>query len=318
MAEIESMSPAQLSLYLDRIGYGGPRPLAPTLSVLVALHRAHSFSIPYELLDFIIPPSRGGRRISETESLPVSYRLEDIFHILVTRRRGGACVYQNLLLAAALKAVGFTGVESWAAIGQLEHRMAGYKPGKPLPGEGHMIIAVMCECRRFLCDLGSPADGLMQPVQLVLDVIQPVNPWASFQLRVFPEDTSYTELRTLRQNKWTRCLAFRPVARTGGRILAPALEALNEVPLLQNVIIVRPHPEGSDQLVDRRLKQRRGLTTTTRVLTTPAEYEQALRDVFGIEDFSVSSVLPFALKMLNFPADAGVKKVAAGGKDARL
>jgi N-hydroxyarylamine O-acetyltransferase len=83
------MSPGNafdLGAYLERIG-------ASTASGIKDIHRAHALAIPFENLD----PRRG---------VPVSLETEDLQRKLVGRRRGGYCFEQNLLLAAALEALG--------------------------------------------------------------------------------------------------------------------------------------------------------------------------------------------------------------------
>ncbi len=75
-----------LDAYLERIGLSG----RPSIG---QLHRAHLTSIPFENLD----PHQG---------LPVSLEVDDLERKLVTERRGGYCFEQNLLLKAALEALG--------------------------------------------------------------------------------------------------------------------------------------------------------------------------------------------------------------------
>jgi hypothetical protein len=75
-----------LDACLERIGLDGRPSIAQ-------LHRAHLTSIPFENLD----PHQG---------LPVSLEVEDLERKLVTERRGGYCFEQNLLLKAALEALG--------------------------------------------------------------------------------------------------------------------------------------------------------------------------------------------------------------------
>ena len=75
-----------LDAYLGRIGLNGRPSIAQ-------VHRAHLTSIPFENLD----PHQG---------VPVSLEVEDLERKLVTERRGGYCFEQNLLLKAALEALG--------------------------------------------------------------------------------------------------------------------------------------------------------------------------------------------------------------------
>jgi N-hydroxyarylamine O-acetyltransferase len=104
-----------LDAYLARIGLRG-RPSVPEV------HRAHATSIPFENLD----PHRG---------VPVSIELEDLERKLVTERRGGYCFEHNLLLKAALEALGaqvdvFLARVRWAAA-----------PGE-VRGRSHVVLRV--------------------------------------------------------------------------------------------------------------------------------------------------------------------------------
>jgi N-hydroxyarylamine O-acetyltransferase len=78
---------SDLAAYLERIGLGEGADLAD-------VHRAHAVSIPFEGLDPYV-------------GLPVSLEPGAIAEKLVIRRRGGYCFEQNLLLSAALEALGF-------------------------------------------------------------------------------------------------------------------------------------------------------------------------------------------------------------------
>jgi arylamine N-acetyltransferase len=75
-----------LDAYLERIGLRGRPGIAQ-------VHRAHLTSIPFENLD----PHQG---------LPVSLEVGDLERKLVAERRGGYCFEQNLLMKAALEALG--------------------------------------------------------------------------------------------------------------------------------------------------------------------------------------------------------------------
>ncbi|HEY6478319.1 MAG TPA: arylamine N-acetyltransferase, partial [Polyangia bacterium] len=100
--------------YLARIGIG-ERPDLPEL------HRAHTEAIPFENLD----PRRG---------IPVSLELEDLERKLVADRRGGYCFEQNLLLKAALEALGVANVELFLA-----RVRVGAAPGDPRP-RTHLLL----------------------------------------------------------------------------------------------------------------------------------------------------------------------------------
>ena len=76
-----------LDAYLARIGLRGP--CEPTLETLVALHRAHMLSVPFENLDIHL-----GR--------PLVLDPAANFEKIVTRRRGGWCYEQNGLFGWVL------------------------------------------------------------------------------------------------------------------------------------------------------------------------------------------------------------------------
>ena len=78
--------------YLDRIGFPGAARI--DLETLRALHRGHSFAIPYENLDVQL-----GR--------PVTIDPAAAFEKIVTRRRGGWCYEMNGLFGAVLQEIGF-------------------------------------------------------------------------------------------------------------------------------------------------------------------------------------------------------------------
>lgn len=88
-----------LGAYFARIGYGGPA--RADLATLTALHAAHVAAIPFEGLNPLV-------------GLPVKLDLASLQAKMVAGRRGGYCFEQNLLLKAALEALGYT-VDSFLA-----------------------------------------------------------------------------------------------------------------------------------------------------------------------------------------------------------
>jgi N-hydroxyarylamine O-acetyltransferase len=126
-----------LDAYLARIGLSG----SPSLA---RVHRAHSTSIPFENLD----PQRG---------LPVSLELEDLERKLVAERRGGYCFEQNLLLKAALEALG-------AEVDLLLARVrSGAAPGAVRP-RSHLVLRVHSEGRSWHADVGFGLGTLLEPL----------------------------------------------------------------------------------------------------------------------------------------------------------
>jgi N-hydroxyarylamine O-acetyltransferase len=130
-----------LEAYLSRIDYRGPR--LPTADVLREVHLGHATHIPFENIDVL----RG---------LPIRLDLDSLQRKLVTDRRGGYCFEQNMLLSAALEAIGF----------RLQRLLARvkFRSQHTLPLT-HMALDVEAEGRHWLCDVGFGGHGLLEPIQ---------------------------------------------------------------------------------------------------------------------------------------------------------
>jgi N-hydroxyarylamine O-acetyltransferase len=169
--------------YLERIGLRG-RP-----SVTEA-HRAHIASIPFENLD----PHCG---------TPVSLAVEDLERKLLAERRGGYCFEQNLLLKAALEALGAE-VEMFLARVRL-----GAPPGAVRP-RSHLVLGVRAEGSEWHADVGFGKGSLLEPL--------PFGPGeervqAGWRFRVV-EDGPELVLQTVQEEEWVDVYSFlqHPVA----------------------------------------------------------------------------------------------------------
>ena len=80
--------------------------------------------------------------------MPVSLELDDIERKLVVRRRGGYCFEQNLLLKAALEALG-TEAEAFLA----RVRVGGRPAGAARP-RTHLLLRVHADGGRWHADVG--------------------------------------------------------------------------------------------------------------------------------------------------------------------
>lgn len=126
-----------LDAYLERIGLDGRPDIA-------TLHRAHVTSIPFENLD----PQRG---------IAVSLAVEDLQRKLVGERRGGYCFEHNLLLKAALEALG-------AEVDMLLARVRrGASPGELRP-RSHLVLRVRDGAISWHADVGFGGSGLLEPL----------------------------------------------------------------------------------------------------------------------------------------------------------
>jgi N-hydroxyarylamine O-acetyltransferase len=168
-----------LDAYLERVGLSG-RPSVEEV------HRAHSTSIPFENLD----PQRG---------VPVSLSVEDLQRKLVRERRGGYCFEQNLLLKAALEALGAE-VELFLA----RVRFAA-SPGATRP-RSHLLLRVRAGSAHWHADVGFGRGTLLDPV--------PFGPGAEheqagWQFRVV-EDGAELVLQTVEGEEWIDLYGFLP------------------------------------------------------------------------------------------------------------
>lgn len=131
----------KLDAYLRRIGFDGhPRPDRDTL---VALHRRHLLSIPYENIDVQL-----GR--------PCDLDVTRSYRKLVEQRRGGWCYEMNGLFGWALREIGFDVTRVNGGVLRAEH-------GDSAIGN-HVVLLVKLD-ETWLADVGF-GDGVIEPVPL--------------------------------------------------------------------------------------------------------------------------------------------------------
>lgn len=168
-----------LDAYLARVGLRG-RPS------LVQTHRAHATAIPFENLD----PRRG---------VPVSLAPEDLERKLVAQRRGGYCFEQNLLLKAALEALG-------ARVEMLLARVrAGATAGRARP-RSHLVLRVHADGAVWHADVGFGHGTLLEPIPFGPGGVHAQSGWC---FRVV-EDGPELVLQTLREDEWADLYGFVP------------------------------------------------------------------------------------------------------------
>ncbi|MBA2078654.1 arylamine N-acetyltransferase [Rhodanobacter sp. PCA2] len=149
-----------LAAYLRRIGYrDAPTADVPTLRALAA---AHAAAIPFENLD----PLRG---------VPVQLELDALQRKLLHEGRGGYCFEQNLLFAAALRAIGFT-------VHGLIARVLWNQPEDTITPQTHMLLRVEVNGETWLTDIGFGSMNLAGAVRLEPGVAQPTG-LESFRLQ---------------------------------------------------------------------------------------------------------------------------------------
>lgn len=150
--------------YVRRIGYGGPR--TPTLETLRAIAGLHAQAIPFENLNPLL------RR-------PVPLDIGALQEKIVHGGRGGYCFEQNLLLAQALRTIGFT-------VTGLAARVRWNVPDHVVTARGHMLLRIDLDERRapeeaLIVDVGFGGLTLTGVLRLEPDVEQ-ATPHEPFRL----------------------------------------------------------------------------------------------------------------------------------------
>lgn len=146
-----SLASFDLDAYLARIGYTGPR--AARAAVLADLHRLHPQAIAFDSLDPWL-----GR--------PVRLDIETLQAKLVKGGRGGYCYEHNMLLWAALEALGFQ-VQGLSA-----RVLYSTPPGGGRHPRNHMLMKVHTPDGPHIADVGFGGLTLTGPLRLQADIVQ--------------------------------------------------------------------------------------------------------------------------------------------------
>jgi N-hydroxyarylamine O-acetyltransferase len=164
---------------MERVGLEGRPGIAE-------VHLAHVTSIPFENLD----PHRG---------VPLSLAQEDLERKLLAERRGGYCFEQNLLLKAALEALGM----------EVEMLLARVRVGAP-PGairpRSHLLLRVRAEGSTWHADVGFGRGSLFEPIPFGPG---PEREQLGRRFRVV-EDGAELVLQTAREDGWEDLYGFSP------------------------------------------------------------------------------------------------------------
>lgn len=251
----------RLDKYLARIGHNGP--VAADLATLKALQTAHLDAIPFEAIDPLL------RR-------PVKLDLASIEAKLVEGRRGGYCYEHNLLLRAALQAIGF---EVTGLAGRVRWMSP---PGSPLGPKTHMLLKVELADGAYLVDAGFGACLLDAPLQFKTDIEQTT---ALGTYRLTRSD-DLLWLNAIRDGGWRTMYVFD---------LHPQLQADYElgnwftstnptIPLTTRLIVEQLSGSRRIRLVDRALtlEARDGEVTREHTIASAGELDEVLRETFGI------------------------------------
>jgi N-hydroxyarylamine O-acetyltransferase len=252
------MSDLDLDAYLRRIDYVGPR--EPTLPVLEALHLAHATHIPFESLDVLL-----GR--------PIRLDLAGLQAKLVAGGRGGYCFEQNLLLAAALEALGFE-VTHLAA--RVRHR-----GDKPLP-RTHVLLLVSVAGASYIADVGFGGEGLLLPVPFRTGSECRHYGWT---YRLLEERPGQWLLQSQRATGWGNLYSFtlEPQTREDYEMANHYTATHPDSPFVRALIVQLPTPAARHALRDRELTvDRGGGRIERRTLAGDDEVLAVLGETFGL------------------------------------
>ena len=243
--------------YLKRINYDGP--LDVSAETLRRLQLAHLFNVPFE-------------NLSIHASEPIVLDDDALFAKIVERRRGGFCYEANGLFAALLRALDFEVTMLSAEVARGD--------GQFSPPFDHMALTVKLE-ERWLVDVGF-GESFLEP--LLLDTTdEQVQGDQSFRIE---PDGPYRVVYRRAGEEWVPMYRFtlEPHEFTDYEEMCHFHQTSPQSHFTQNRICSRATPEGRITLSGMRL-----ITTTKhgreeRLLDTAKEYEDILRDQFGIAD----------------------------------
>jgi N-hydroxyarylamine O-acetyltransferase len=245
-----------LDRYLERVG--AKAPLAPGLEGLVALHRAHCASIPFENLDILL--GRG-----------ISLDLPALEAKLVRARRGGYCFEQNTLFKAAIEGLGF---RTTALAARVRMGMTEIRP------RTHMLLRVDLPEGVYVADVGFGGDGLVQAIPLA----EGSETWVG---RVGHRLRREGDLWILEGNvagEWTDLYAFtlEPHYPVDFEMANHFTSTYPRSPFVLNLTAQRTWPERRVVLRNRDLAVRENGVLETTIVRDPEHLLEVLESRFGL------------------------------------
>ena len=263
-----------LDAYLDRIGYAGPR--TPTLDVLAALQFHHALAIPFENLNPLL-------------RLPVRLDVASLQAKLVHARRGGYCYEHNLLLSAALAAIGFR--VTWLAA-----RVLWNAPETAPTPRSHMLLRIDLDGAPGIVDAGFGGMTLTGPLRLVPDVEQ-ATPHEPFRL-VLRDGYYHQQAKIGGEWKTTYRFDLQEQLLADYEVSSFYLCHFPGSHFLTSLIAARAERDGRHVLRNAELAVHH-LTgrTDRRLITSAGELRDTLETTFGIQ-LPESDELPQALERI--------------------
>jgi N-hydroxyarylamine O-acetyltransferase len=253
----------KLQAYLDRIGFSGT--VEPTLACFTEIHRRQAFTIPYDTLDIQLG------RLHDRD-------IARIFDKTVTRKRGGWCYETHVLLHWALREIGFSARIVTAGI----HR----EQFGDIEMGNHTAVLVDLD-ETYLADLGL-GDGIRDPIplregtyrqgRLTFSLGRTDDGYWRFRNHAFAHPTNFD----FKDEPLDEALIDR---------FAGAFQSGEDPTFKKNLAIQIMHPETVTCLSGRVLRHKTPDGTNKR-LVAREEFEDVLRDVFGIVERDALLVWP--------------------------
>jgi N-hydroxyarylamine O-acetyltransferase len=244
--------------YLSRIGISQP---PATTEGLVRLQLAQLQAIAFENIDPLL---------GVTPSLDTA----SIVRKLIFDRRGGYCFELNGLFGQALEALGF----SYTPV------LARVRMGQPEGGpRAHLFFLVETEDGAWLADAGFGGPGFPAPLRLETGMEQTMAGEA-FRIR---QDRLFDELVVEKHTAdgWFALYGFdrasvRPCDLEAANVVC---SSWSQSPFPFHLMMNRCTPRGRISLFDTNFTETQSGTSVTRVIETPAELGEIIRDDFGID-----------------------------------
>ncbi len=246
-----------LTAYLQRIGYRAVP--AVDVATLRALVVAHASAITFENLDPLL-------------GVPVELTPEAVERKLVRAHRGGYCFEQNLLLAEALRAIGFE-------VTGLIARVLWKRPEDAVTAQTHMLLRVEIAGESWLADVGFGHQVPTGALRLRAGIEQPTT-MEPFRLMMVDGDW---RLQCLLGGQWRSLYRFdlRRVRPIDYLVANHYVSTWAESSFVNNLMVARTEATRRLSLHNREFSVRRlGAEPTHLVLRDGAQIRQVLEREF--------------------------------------
>jgi N-hydroxyarylamine O-acetyltransferase len=246
-----------VSAYLNRINYRGST--QPTVETLLAIHRAHLLTVPFENLDIHL-----NRHIVLSEAA--------LYEKIIVNRRGGYCYELNGLLVSLLRAMGF----------QVTMFSSNVIHGG-IPAEiDHLTLLIQLD-DRWIVDVGF-GDSSRLPLRLE----EGENQFgADSTYRFMRSDNRWLLRRLLETNEWYDEYSFdvkmTPLALDGFEEANRYYQTAPESYFVQGRICSRATADGRISLTDDKLIVTRNGQREETPVDGEQDFVRALNEHFGIQ-----------------------------------